>query len=323
MKKGDTPTWAKRLTEPRTRSLIHFLVLILMGLAVVLRPDAFEISETLAEDKAKHYGGGNLIATAVFVVGYLALAVKGLLLSPRPITVRLLLLPTAFAVIGAIAFGIVTLVAAGKEGIDSTGAGTVDWYDFTVTLDGAFVPHIQALVTLIAVTPAMIPLDMFLQWPAQWFKPKGTGHQEMDTYLEEKKRHREKNARVLIVEDDIACASLALKFCKKVGLQAKHVDTIAAAQKAVASVDGKLSLILLDLFVRVENQGDRRTGAEWLADLTQFYSKAERLFAVVITTGHPEMVGEHARHADLVLEKPWSPADLLTFLKEEGIVTPP
>ena len=76
---------------------------------------------------------------------------------------------------------------------------------------------------------------------------------------------------------------------------------------------------LLDLFVRVEADGPRDTGADWLARLEGRFPRSRRAFRVVVLSGHVRFLGPAAALADLVLEKPWDPADLARFLESHGI----
>jgi CheY-like chemotaxis protein len=317
---SDTSLFSK-LAEPAFRiRILYGLTLVAGAVVLALPPGVLVDLDAMAADKAAHYEGGRLIATGTFVMLYFALSTFLLLFSKAPVTLRLLYLPTAFALAGGIAMALVFLVAGGKEAIDATGAGTVDWHDFTATLDGGYLPNIEALLLLLGFTPALIPIDMLLQWPARAGGEKGTGHTDVDTYLQEKKTLSSRKAEVLIVEDDLACANLALKFCKKIGKRCIHEDTIAAADKSFNDLKGQLQLILLDLFVRVESNGDRRTGAEWLAEISKTYPKGNRNFLVIITTGHPEQLGEQADLADRVLPKPWSPKELQAFLVENALI---
>jgi CheY-like chemotaxis protein len=310
------------IARPEIRiRILYTLTLIAGAVVLALPPGIFIDLDTMAADKALHFEGGRLIATGSFVLLYVALSTYLLLFSNKPVTLRLLFLPTAFAIAGGIAMALVFLVAGGKEALDATGAGTVDWYDFTATLDGAYLPNIEAVFILLGFTPILIPLDMLLQWPANAGKAKSTGHTDVDTYLKEKKALNTRKAEVLVVEDDLACANLAIKFCKKVGKKCVHEDTITGADRAFQELEGQIQLILLDLFVRVESEHDRRTGAEWLDEIAKSYPKESRPFRVVITTGHPEQLGEKADLADMVLAKPWNPADLKSFLEKHSLIT--
>jgi CheY-like chemotaxis protein len=313
---------AQGLALPSVRARIHFgLMLCGIGVLLAVPPQLHLLPQQMAEDKAMHYAGGQIIGTSCFYAGYLLLAIRMLLMGKGPVVLRLLWLPTAYVVMGGLVLIIVSLVAGGKEVLDSTGIGTVDWEDFTATLDGAWAPHIDGAITLLGLTPALIPLDMFLQWPEKLLRSTSTGKKDVDEYLQEKKAHNEKNVSVLLVEDDLACAALALKFCKKVKLHCHHVDTIAAAVKAFQTHQSTLKVLILDLFVRVEDANDRRTGAEWLEELQREFPKDQRSFSIIITTGHVEQLGERAPLADMILAKPWSPADLLAFLQQKKIIT--
>lgn len=309
------------LATPQIRVKIHF-VLMVLGIGILLAaPPQFNIlQQHMAKDKAMHYEGGQWIGSLCFYAGYLLLAIRLLLLGKNPVVLRLLWLPTIYSFLGGFALLVVAVVAGGKELLDATGMGTVDWADFTATLDGAWAPHIDGAITLLGLTPALIPLDMLLQWPEKLLRDTKTGKQDVDEYLQDKKAHQSKNGSVLLVEDDLACASLVLKFFKKAQLSCQHVDTISAASKTFAEISPQLKILILDLFVRVENAKDRRTGAEWLEELQANYPKGQRHFLIIVTTGHVEQLGTRAALADLVLQKPWSPTELLVYLQQKNVV---
>ena len=309
------------LAEPQFRARIHFLLMILgIGILLAVPPQLNLLPQKMAEDKELHYAGGQLIGTLCFYGGYLLLAIRLLLLGKNPVVQRLLWLPTIYAFLGGLVLLIVAFVAGGKELLDSMGMGTGDWEDFTATLDGAWAPHIDGAITLLGLAPALIPLDMLLQWPEKLCRDTHTGKKEVDEYLQDKKAHQSKKGSILLVEDDIACASLVLKFFKKAQLNCQHVDTIATAAKAFSEMESQLKVLILDLFVRVEDAKDRRTGAEWLEELQAKYPKGQRPFLIIVTTGHVEQLGTRAQLADLILAKPWSPSELLSFLQQKHVI---
>lgn len=312
-----------KLAEESTREKIHFGLLIVVALSLSFIPVDFtqtSLGLQLAEDKTLHYDGGDWIASLVFHVGYIALAVKMLLYSERPMILRLIWLPTAFFFLGSFALLIVSVIAGGKEALDALGMGTSDWEDFIATVDGGFMPNVHAVLLLLGFTPALIALDLLLQWPEKALRDNSTGHEEMDAYLNLEKDNNDKSASVLLIEDDLSCATLAMKFCKKAGLQCRHVDTLKDAMRAFVDIYPQLQVVILDLFVRVEDANDRRTGADWLNKVNQKFPKGKRKFLVVITTGHPEQLGDKAELADMVLAKPWDPQQFKDFLTQHQII---
>jgi CheY-like chemotaxis protein len=313
---------AQRLATPKFRLGVHFGTIMLSAIVLSIFPIELDIAGLgLAEDKALHFEGGQWIGTTIFHAGYIALAIKMLLFGKGPITPRLLWLPTAFFFLGGLSLLVVSIVAGGKELLDSMGMGVVEWADFVATFDGGFMPNIQSALLLLAVTPALIPMDMLLQWPEKILQGSDTGHEDMNEYLAAKKNHEKvKVTQVLLIEDDLACASLALKFCQKCGLSCRHVDTLKDAMGAFVETYPHLKLVILDLYVRVEDANDRRTGADWLAKIHQKFPKGNRSFIVVVTTGHPEQLGEKAELADLVLGKPWDPKKFKGFLAEQKVI---
>jgi hypothetical protein len=313
---------AKFIASQKFRTIFHFSFIFLASVFLGLFPlELVSQTEGLAEDKVKHFVGGHMIGTAIFHLGYIILAVKILLFGKGPLTIRLMWLPTIFFFLGGFSLFIVSLVAGGKELIDSTGFGNVEWADFVATVDGAYMPNIQSALILLALTPAMIPMDLMLQWPERWLRGNKTGHKDVDEYLEVQKSVKNSGkAPILIVEDDLSCASTVMKFFQKVHLNCRHEDTLKNAMAAFVECYPVLKVVVLDLFVRVEDAKDRRTGADWLAKISQKFPKGERSFLVVITTGHPEQLGDKADLADLVLGKPWSPVEFKQYLKEQGVI---
>jgi CheY-like chemotaxis protein len=274
----------------------------------------------LAMDKQRHYEGGRSISTAVFLGGYLLLAFWILFRGKGPLALRLLWLPTSYACLGGVAVVLVALLAGGKELVDALGAGSVEYADFITSVDGAWVPHVGGVLSVLGLTPILIPLDILMQWPAFQCQEKASGKMDVDHYVLAREGHRERRATVLILEDDLQCANLLLRFFKRLKMHCVHVDTIAAACDVLSRHRGEFKLLLLDCFVRVENGEDRRTGAEWLLEFREQRSECFEGLKVVMITGHPEQLGEATQHLDLVLSKPWAPNALLKQLKYWSLV---
>ena len=127
---------------------------------------------------------------------------------------------------------------------------------------------------------------------------------------------------VLLVEDDLACATLVLKFCKKIKLECIHVESLDEAQQKFARYQHCLKILLLDNFVRSGSMpaDGVKTGAQWAAVLNKQYPKPQRRFHIAILSGHTHLLAELAQEADLVLQKPWDPRDLFRYLKDQQIV---
>jgi hypothetical protein len=128
---------------------------------------------------------------------------------------------------------------------------------------------------------------------------------------------------VLLVEDDLNCATLVLKFCKKIKLDCHHVEDLKSAKLAYAQFRGHLRLIILDNFVRVgegHQDGDAKTGSEWAKEINQEFGGQKRPFHMAILSGHTHLLQELAKEADLVLQKPWEPQALFRYLKDNDVV---
>ena len=173
-----------------------------------------------------------------------------------------------------------------------------------------------------ALTPLCIPLDILMQLPRLMSADMKTGIRSFDTYIKERKWHnrRDKFPEVLVIEDDIDCAIVAMNFCRNIGLACFHVSTATAGLKYLYDNDDEIRLVMLDNFLRVDNEGCNMTGADWLVKINEVYPATNRHFHVIMISGHTEMLHDIASLADLVLQKPWSPARLIGFLKEKKII---
>lgn len=321
MKGFDVKTFFDHLGSRPVRARVH-LLLIFFGmtlLSVYPAPIYPELMD-LAIDKQRHYEGGKLISTAVFFSGYLLLAFWMLFKGKGPMTLRLLWIPTSYACLGGAAIILVAILAGGKEVLDALGAGHVEYADFSSSLDGAWMPHVGGVLSVLGLTPVLIPLDILLQCPAHFFKDKRSGKGDIDHYISIREGHREEQATVLILEDDLQCANLLLRFFKRLKIHCVHVDTIAAACDLLSRRKHDLKVLVLDCFVRVEQDADRRTSAEWLLELRQQRSEIFEDLKVVMITGHPEHLGHATQCIDLVLVKPWSPETLLQQLRAWSFV---
>jgi hypothetical protein len=127
---------------------------------------------------------------------------------------------------------------------------------------------------------------------------------------------------VLLVEDDLACAALVLKFFKKLKLECIHVESLDMAQQNFNRYQHCLKILILDNFVRLGETIDPqiKTGSQWAAVLNKAHPKPGRSFHIAILSGHTHLLAELSQEADLVLQKPWDPRDLFRYLKDQHIV---
>ncbi len=273
-------------------------------------------------DKALHYRSGQIFAAVIFYLSYVCIVVRVLIAGrgTGSITRVLLWLPVMIA--GALALSVagVFLVSVLKEVFD-LGGGTIEWLDITAALDGAMtiVPFVGIIM---ALTPLCIPLDILMQLPKLMRADMRTGIGSFDDYLKELKWHsrRDKPPEVLVIEDDMDCAAVAMNFCRNMGLRCYHVSSAKEGFDYIYHHIDEIRLVVLDNFLRVDCDGCNMTGSEWLKEINGKYPVNKRSFSVVITSGHTEMLGDSASYADLVLQKPWSPFILGDFLKDRSIV---
>jgi len=177
---------------------------------------------------------------------------------------------------------------------------------------------------LAALTPFILPSKLFSEIGR--FSAYKTGIIKLDHYLESWNRNRELSLDtepdVLLVEDDLVCATPVLKFCSKFKLKCLHVESLGKALLEFERWNNNLRLVILDNFVRVEAGQERgcKTGIDWLQKLDIQYPKDKRHFSIIIISGHTLLLGDEGQKADLVLQKPWEPAELYNFMKKQGIL---
>jgi CheY-like chemotaxis protein len=191
---------------------------------------------------------------------------------------------------------------------------------------------------IMVLTPVIIPAEYLANLGNMFSKDIQTGTQHFDEYLKFSRKPKkaqpnqnlslseeaemEINPDVLLVEDDLACAALVLKFCRKLKLECHHVESLDLAQDFFKHHQDTLRLLILDNFVRVgetsSNDGPK-TGSDWAKQLLQQFPKENRYFHVAILSGHTHMIHELGEAADIVLQKPWDPQQLFRYLKDQNI----
>lgn len=277
--------------------------------------------EEKAIDKLKHFEAGRIIATFTFLLAYSGIVSRIYLGKTKNIGGAIFWLPTFIFLAIALTMVVVFIFAVAKEAMDSTGLGNVEWEDITATIEGA-ASMSYGVAILMAITPMLIPAEQVLGLIKMLKSDFTSGHHHVDKFVQAIKKHPTKkgSANILLVEDDIVCATNVLDFCSLCNLSCHQVDTISAAEKYVEIQPDTLQLIILDIFVRVDQDGDVRNGMDFLSDLEKSNPKATRSFKVIILSGHTHMLGEKAELADLFLQKPWNPIELKEKLIEWNII---
>ncbi len=313
------------LARSRTRARLHAGLLLVgaglfLGLAISqdIFADLFR-----STDKNLHYLTGQIIAAGLFYLTYLGIISRVLLAGRRgsSLTGVLLWIPTILA--GGLLGGIVVVagVSLGKEALDWGGPGRVEWLDVTASLQGALTILPPAAV-IMALTPIFIPLDILMQLPRLMLSDARTGIKTLDIYVRQRKAHAKisRPVEVLLLEDDIYCASTTLSFFRQIGLKCLHLSTVREADSYLRSHLNELRVLVLDIFVRVDREGENQTGAAWLARLSRDFPRGRRAFLVVVISGHTEILGPDMDKADLVLAKPWPTVRLADFLNQHQLI---
>ncbi|MBF0199592.1 MAG: hypothetical protein HQL32_17885 [Planctomycetes bacterium] len=185
---------------------------------------------------------------------------------------------------------------------------------------------IPAVGLIMVLTPILIPARHLSELASLYKKDFNTGFSHIDDYLNEQVQGKDQGEDfypdVLLVEDDLSCASLALKFCNKLKLECVHVESLGEAEECLDRYMGSLRLLLLDNFVRIDDRckSGCKTGSEWAKLLNEQYPRDKRRFSIAILSGHTHMFKELAEEADVVLQKPWDPRELFKYLKANHVI---
>ena len=112
--------------------------------------------------------------------------------------------------------------------------------------------------------------------------------------------------RVLVVEDDPALLRLLVRYLQKAGMEAEGAETAARAVERFAP--GAYSYVLADLTLP-DGSG---------LDLVGTFLRADPGLRAVLCSGYPlalDMLSEGERGRAAVLQKPFSPQELLSRLR--------
>lgn len=299
---------------------------------------------------------GRISGTLHFSSVYLCIMVR-LLISDH-YRARLFLLPVLFMLLllGVTATGL--FVHFRDKELIQLGSFSLEGFALRQIGSGV-ISMIPSMSAVMVFTPILIPSYYLRRIGELLGKDVRTGHNTFDEYLSFRKskkvRHRRKlevipaeflpksslqdpvlapsattpsieeedPPDVLLVEDDLSCATLVLKFCKKLKMDCHHVEDLRSAKESYARFGSHLRLIILDNFVRVgegHQEGDAKTGSEWAREINQEYEGRKRPFHMAILSGHTHLLQELAQEADLVLQKPWEPQALFRYLKDNDVV---
>ncbi|PKK88709.1 MAG: hypothetical protein CVV64_17455 [Candidatus Wallbacteria bacterium HGW-Wallbacteria-1] len=315
---------ADYLSSSRTRLSFHAALLYIFALAIIASTIVFDYfsDPEVPMDKHLHFLAGRILTAVIFLGAYLGIIARIFCSRQKSITQILLWIPSLIALAFIVAITVTIIFGATKELADTIGMGSAEWLDFDYTFQGALSMAFPISIIMI-LTPFFIPGDILMQIPRLAFSDIKSGFDEIDNYLIIKKKNRGTSGfyDVLLVEDDISCATVAMKFCDFFNLKCKHVSSISEADVFLKLNFNHIKLILLDNFIRVGNEsGGPTTGSEWLDQIPQTWKNDERPFKVVMITGHPELTYNSGARADLILKKPWKPENLAAFLMNCGLI---
>ena len=241
-------------------------------------------------------------------------------LSPRYRCLWIVSLSGLFG-LGVLAFIIKLLFnVTGSSELTFLGTEVLAWSKFWSGVDAVF----PTVGFVMLVTPILLPYSSSTPLMRSLFK-KSTGVPWLDRYLslnDSIKDDQDALVDVILVEDDLQCASLVLRFLKKLGLKGHHVEALSEGMLEFERNKIFIRLLILDNFVRVDGAGVSgvKTGAQWAKVLNEKYPRCQRRFKVALITGHSHLLDEYTDEADIVLQKPWEPRRLFDFLKQEGVV---
>lgn len=308
------------LANQNYRALVYFFILLMYAAGVlVLELVGSGQGEYQQEDKLKHYAAGKFIFTACYLCFLLIMSFVILKINKIALLKRIVWIPLSMIVVLVCTIIVVSIFAFGKEAVDSTGVGNVEWLDVVATFDGAYSPNIRSVFIMLGLTPTLIPLEIVLQSKFSDQASSDVSDSEVSNYLKSVS-HSEDNPDVLLVEDDLQCSAVMMNFCKKLKLHCTHVETIKQAKRVFTEHKKDLKVIVCDIFVRVEVETQRETGLDFIKVLIQRYPKETREFKIIITTGHPQLAKEFESEVDYILKKPWDIQEMLSFFKEHKIV---
>ncbi len=313
------------LAKRTTRSWIHVGIMLIAGGVLLGSMPSWHLFRIPPRtvDGLLHYRGGQLITGSVFYLAYLGIILRVFLVGKgRGSMTRVLLWIPPLLAAGILAAIIIAVIfSVGKEAWDWGGAGKVEWIDVTSGLDGAL-SMLPAAALIMVITPFFIPLDILMQIPKLMLSDMRTGIKGVDKYIREERSHSrmDRPADMLVVEDDIHCATAIMNFSSNVGLKCHHVSTISEADRYLRDHIATIRMVALDIFVRVDRRGSNKIGSEWLMELGAEFPPGKRSFLIVVISGHPQLLGEAEAFADLILKKPWDPSRLAQFLREKNIL---
>ncbi len=115
--------------------------------------------------------------------------------------------------------------------------------------------------------------------------------------------------RVLVVEDDPALLRLLVRYLQRAGMEIEGAETAALAVERF--VPGAYSCVLADLTLP-DGSG---------LDLVGTFLRADPSLRAVLCSGYPlalDMLSEGERGRAVVLQKPFSPQELLSLLRIQG-----
>lgn len=112
--------------------------------------------------------------------------------------------------------------------------------------------------------------------------------------------------RVLVVEDDLQLLRLLVRYLQRAGMETEGTETVASATERFEP--GAYAYVLADLTLP----------DGWGLELAGAFLRADPNLRVILCSGYPlalEMLPEGDRERATVLQKPFSPQELLARLR--------
>lgn len=297
---------------------LHFISIYFVASSLVLADLFLSLSSNLfsnPDEYRLHYLAGRLGGAFHFMCVFFLLLIKFLITDLKESIVKFIIKLFYLLIILAI---LVLIIFAIDYFIEIPFLTSLQ---LDVFVKGGF-SMMPVIGVVMMFTPLALPAGSLQHIGEMFNKKKSTGQYKLDAYLHAKESAENVlDPEVLLIEDDISCATSVLRFCKKLDLRCMHVKSIAKAEAAFDEHKHTIRLIIVDNFVRTEHSRmNCSTGIEWAQHLKDELPEELRTFKIVMMTGHPELVKDSENVVDLLMAKPWDPKVLLDFIKEEQIV---
>lgn len=316
--------YTKWYSIQENRAKFFASILIILAICTLTFFIVFDLNSDLdiPDDKKMHFELGRIITGIIFTLSYLCIIARVFLSKKKSITKLLLWLPLiiSFAFFSALAIGF--LFGMFKEIIDMTGFGNVEWLDFEWTCKGAFSLS-YPIAIIMTFTPLFIPFDIIARIPKLAVNDWHGKLKDTIEYVNQAKSHENMQGvhDVLLLEDDIGCATVVMKFCDKNNLKCFHVTSVKEADNYLNLNHKSIKLIIADNYVRILDNSTIKTGEDWLESINEKLTNNFHKIYIVVISGHADILTKAPKYSDLILTKPWVLKTLKKFIIEKNLTT--